>query len=235
MNAIAIIPARGGSKRIPRKNVRVFAGKPMIAHAISVALESGLFSKVIVSTDDAEIAAISVAAGAETPFQRPADLADDITPTVPVIAHAVREMLDRGEHFDHACCIYPGVPFLLPQDLLEGRRLLDSAAAPYAFPVVPFPSPIQRALRRADDGRVEPFDPQYVLVRTQDLEPAYHDAGQFYWGGNQAWLDGLAIHANGAAFVMPEWRIVDIDTEADWIRAELIHSALRSPGAPTTP
>lgn len=235
MNAIAIIPARGGSKRIPRKNVRIFAGKPMIAHAIGVALESGLFSRVIVSTDDAEIRAVAEAAGAEAPFERPADLADDITPTVPVIAHAVREMLDRGVQFDHACCIYPGVPFLQPQDLVEGRHLLDSGAAPYAFPVVPFPSPIQRALRRAGDGRVEPFDPQYVLVRTQDLEPAYHDAGQFYWGGTQAWLDGLPIHANGAAFVMPEWRIVDIDTEADWIRAELIHRALQSLGAPTAP
>lgn len=233
MSAVAIIPARGGSKRIPRKNVRPFAGKPMIAHAISVAIGSGLFDRIVVSTDDDEIASIAQAAGAETPFRRPADLADDMTPTVPVIAHAVRALQAEGYAPDHVCCIYPAVPFLQPQDLAEGRKLLDSGVAPYAFPVVPFPSAIQRALRRTDSGKVEPFDPQYVLVRTQDLEPAYHDAGQFYWGGRQAWLDGLPIHANGAVFVLPHWRVVDIDTPDDWLCAEQMHRAFQTSASPS--
>lgn len=224
---IAVIPARGGSKRIPRKNIRPFAGKPMIAYAIEAAKASGVFDHVVVTTDDPEIAEIAVATGAETPFTRPPELADDFTPTVPVIAHAVQACRDLGWAVDEACCIYPGVPFIEADDLVEALRLLESGVAPYVFPVTAFPSPIQRALKRGEAGEVAPFNPEHVGTRTQDLEPAYFDAGQFYWGRAQAWLDGLNIHANGASIILPEWRVVDIDTPADWERAEAMHRALR--------
>ncbi len=223
---IAIIPARGGSKRIPRKNILPFAGKPMIGYAIEAAQMSGLFDRVIVSTDDAEIGEVSRSLGAETPFVRPADLADDFTPTVPVVAHAIQACRALGWPVDTACCIYPGVPFIAIDDLRAALRLLESGVAPYAFPVTGFPSPIQRAMRRQADGRIAPFDPAFVNVRTQDLEPAFHDAGQFYWGHAEAWLQGLNIHANGAAIVLPEWRVVDIDTPADWQRAEALFRAM---------
>ncbi|NUU03186.1 pseudaminic acid cytidylyltransferase [Herbaspirillum robiniae] len=223
---IAIIPARGGSKRIPRKNIKAFAGKPMISYAIEAALRTGVFEHVIVSTDDAEIADISAAAGAEVPFMRPAHLSDDITPTVPVIAHAIESCIAAGWMVEQACCIYPGVPLISHEDLAAAQALLEHGDASYVFPVTGFPSPIQRALRRQADGTTRPFHPEYVNTRTQDLEPAYHDAGQFYWGRTKAWLDGLNIHANGSTIVLPEWRVVDIDTPSDWERAEAMFYAL---------
>jgi pseudaminic acid cytidylyltransferase len=224
---IAIIPARGGSKRIPRKNIRLFAGKPMIDYAISAARDSRLFNHVIVSTDDPEIADISRSLGAEVPFVRPPELSDDHTPTVPVIAHAIRQCQASGWDPHQVCCIYPGVPFIRASDLAEALQLLlQRDGAGYAFPVTPFPAAIQRALRRSSDGSVEPFDSRYLNTRTQDLEAAYHDAGQFYWGRVSAWLSGLSIHAHGAAIVLPEWRVVDIDTEDDWLRAELLFKTM---------
>ena len=227
MMRVAIIPARGGSKRIPRKNIKPFAGKPMIGYAIEAALGSGLFDKVVVSTDDDEIAEIARRHGAEIPFRRPAELADDVTPTVPVIAHAIRAGNELGWGIDYACCIYPGVTFIRASDIAAAFALLDASGGDgYSFPVTGFPSPIQRALRRADDGRVTPFNPEHVGTRTQDLEPAFHDAGQFYWGRAGAWLAGLNIHANGRTIVLPEWRVVDIDTPADWDRAEALYQAL---------
>jgi pseudaminic acid cytidylyltransferase len=226
MKAIAIIPARGGSKRIPRKNIRPFAGKPMIAHAITAATSSGLFERVVVSTDDQEISRIAREWGAETPFVRPPELADDHTPTVPVIAHAIAECEKLGWAVERACCIYPGVPFIQIGDLKAALELLEMSRADYSFPVTEFPSAIQRALRRSEDGRLSPFSPEHELTRTQDLEPAYHDAGQFYWGGRQAWLSNPKIHSSGAGFVIPSWRVVDIDTPDDWRRAEMIFGAV---------
>lgn len=224
---VAIIPARGGSKRIPRKNIKPFAGKPMIGYAIDAALESGQFDRVIVSTDDAEIAEIAKGRGAELPFLRPAALADDHTPTVPVIQHAILACNELGWGITHACCIYPGVPFIRASDLAAAYDLLEANGGEgYAFPVTGFPSPIQRALKRGGDGAVAPFNPEHVGTRTQDLEPAYFDAGQFYWGRAQAWLAGLNIHANGRAIVLPEWRVVDIDTPDDWERAEALHCVI---------
>jgi pseudaminic acid cytidylyltransferase len=228
MARMAVIPARGGSKRIPRKNIRAFAGRPMIAYAIAAARASGLFEHVLVSTDDEEIAAIAAAEGAEVPFRRPAELADDHTPTVPVIAHAIDACRALGWTVAEVCCIYPGVPLIRAEDIAEALALLQAhAGAGYTFPVTPFPSAIQRALRRQADGRVEPFHPQYVNTRTQDLEPAYHDAGQFYWAAADTWRAGAAIHANGRSIVLPEWRVVDIDTPADWERAEALFAALQ--------
>jgi N-acylneuraminate cytidylyltransferase len=223
---IAIIPARGGSKRIPRKNIKAFAGKPMIAHAIDAAKASGLFEHVVVSTDDEEIAQISRERGAETPFMRPPELADDHTPTVPVVAHAINACQSLGWRIDFACCIYPGVPFIQVDDLKAGLKLLKASGADYCFPITEFPSAIQRALKRGQDGRMAPFNPEYELTRTQDLEPAYYDAGQFYWGEARAWLTNTKLHSGGVGLAIPGWRVVDIDTHEDWARAELIYHAL---------
>ncbi|WP_296892224.1 pseudaminic acid cytidylyltransferase [Thiobacillus sp.] len=222
---LAVIPARGGSKRIPRKNIKMFAGKPMIAHAITAAKSSGLFEHVVVSTDDREIAEIATEWGAEVPFTRPKELADDHTPTVPVIAHAILACEALGWRIDLACCIYPGVPFIQTNDLKGALALLENSAADYSFPVTEFPSAIQRALKRNGNGRMSPFYPQYELTRTQDLEPAYHDAGQFYWGSADAWKTNMYLHSSGVGYLIPNWRVVDIDTPDDWQRAEIIYNA----------
>ncbi len=225
---IAIIPARGGSKRIPRKNIRLFAGKPMIAHAIVAAKASGLFEHIVVSTDDDEIAAIARGWGAETPFVRPADLANDHTATVPVIAHGIQACMALGWTFEHVCCIYPGVPFIQIEDLKGALALLLERGADYCLPVTEFPSAIQRALKRQADGTMQPFYPQFEMTRTQDLEPAYHDAGQFYWGKAGAWLENTKIHSGGIGYVIPNWRVVDIDTPEDWLRAEAMYKAIQN-------
>ncbi|WP_421956079.1 pseudaminic acid cytidylyltransferase [Polaromonas sp.] len=231
---LAVIPARGGSKRIPRKNVKSFVGKPMIAYAIEAAAASGCFDRIVVSTDDDEIAEAARAAGADVPFRRPAELSDDLTPTVPVIAHAIQACLSEPHASDAVCCIYPGVPLLDPAALAQALALLEQGNAQYIFPVIRFGSPIQRALRRGVDGQVSPFHPEYVNTRTQDLEPAYHDAGQFYWGVAAAWRAGLNIHVNGASIVLPEWRAVDIDTPEDWLRAEALYQVQQAlTSAPT--
>lgn len=227
---LAVIPARGGSKRIPRKNIKPFHGKPMIAYAIAAALASDLFDRVMVSTDDEEIAKVAGECGAEVPFVRPPELADDHTPTVPVIAHAITVCQSIGMDVQDVCCIYPGVPFISTNDLRAAHEQLLATSAHYVFPVTGFPSPIQRALRRLPDGSVSPFQPEYAATRTQDLEPGYFDVGQFYWGKAIAWLDGLNVHLNGTTLVIPEWRVVDIDTPADWERAELHYGALAQKG-----
>ena len=222
---IAVIPARGGSKRIPRKNIKDFCGKPMIAQAISAAKQSGLFEHVIVSTDDEEIARIACEWGAETPFKRPAELADDHTPTVPVVAHAITACQALGWEINYACCIYPGVPFIQIDDLKRALELLQTSQAAYSFPITEFPSAIQRALRRLPNGQMQPLYPENELTRTQDLEPAYHDAGQFYWGKPDAWLTNNKIHRSGVGLPIPNWRVVDIDTPDDWERAEILYTA----------
>ncbi|MCG8993028.1 pseudaminic acid cytidylyltransferase [Laribacter hongkongensis] len=224
---IAVIPARGGSKRIPRKNIRSFSGKPMIAYAIEAAKDCGLFSHVVVSTDDPEIAAIACQYGADIPFVRPTELADDHTPTVPVIAHAIAACESFGWHSEMVCCIYPGVPFIQTEDIQAAMALLQvTPEADYCFPVTEFSSAIQRALRRDATGQLQSFFPEFELVRTQDLDPAYHDAGQFYWGRRRAWLDNPYIHGSGVGLVIPGWRVVDIDTPDDWQRAEMMHKSL---------
>lgn len=222
---LCVIPARGGSKRIPRKNIRPFCGKPMLMYAVEKAQESGLFDAIWLSSDDEEILGLGKQHGV-TLLERPAALADDHTPTVPVIAHAIEAFNLQGAEAEYVCCIYPAVPFLQIGDLHAGLELLERHRADYVFPVTPFPAAIQRALRLDEDGRVSPFHPQYVQARTQDLEAAYHDAGQFYWGRAEAWLEGKQIHAYGYGLVIPNWRVVDIDTPEDWQRAELIYRAL---------
>lgn len=199
----------------------------MISYAITTARESGLFEHVVVSTDDMEISEISREWGAETPFIRPAELADDFTPTSPVIAHAILACQSYGWEVDHTCCIYPVNPFIRINDILATFDLLQESGVDYSFPVTEFPSPIQRALRQLGNKTMHPFYPQYEMTRTQDLELAYHDAGQFYWGKTEAWIAGRKIHSGGAGYLIPRWRVVDIDTVEDWKRAELIFKFLQ--------
>ena len=216
---IAVIPARGGSKRIPRKNIKDFSGKPMIAWAISIAQESNLFEEIIVYTEDDEIADVARSWGAITPFVRPANLADDMTPTVPVVAHAVESCCSFGWEIEYACCIYPCVPFLQVSDLCHALKMLLECNADFVYPVTEYAHPIQRAMRRLSTGKMQFYSPEFELTRTQDLESSYHDAGQFYWGKSAAWLEHKKMHTDGLGMPIPNWRVVDIDSEDDWIRA----------------
>lgn len=223
---IAVIPARGGSKRIPRKNIKPFGGRPMISWSIAAARESELFDRIIVSTDDDEIASISRGEGADVPFMRPAELSDDNTGTIPVMAHAVAWLNARGEVADEVCCIYATAPFIEAADLCHGLDVLRTSGADFAFSVTSYAAPIQRALRLNCDGRVEMFDPNHFNSRSQDLEEAWHDAGQFYWGRREAWLSHRALFGtHAAAVVLSRHRVQDIDTQADWQRAELLYKA----------
>ena len=223
---IAVIPARGGSKRISRKNVKHFAGQPMIAYAIQAAIDSELFDHVVVTTDDDEISEIAKQLGAEVPFKRPVALSDDQTPTVPVIRHAIEHCRNIGWKFDMVCCIYPCVPLIQVQDLKKSLEQLNSSDAQFCFPVGEYPSPIQRALRMNSSSVISGFYPEFELSRSQDLEAAYFDAGQFYWGATSSWLTNDRIHNNSVGYVIPTWRTVDIDTPDDWRRAELIVTSL---------
>jgi N-acylneuraminate cytidylyltransferase len=224
---LAVIPARGGSKRIPRKNIKLFCGKPMIAWSIEVALQSGCFDRVLVSTDDPEIAQVAQAHGAEVPFVRPPELSDDHTVTIPVIAHATQWYADHGAPATQVCCIYATAPFVQVFDLQSGLELLQSSGADYAFSVTSYAFPIQRAIRITPDQRVEMFQPDQLNTRSQDLEEAWHDAGQFYWGQAAAWLAQKPLFTHQATVVrLPRHRVQDIDTPEDWTRAELMFKAL---------
>jgi N-acylneuraminate cytidylyltransferase len=223
---VAIIPARGGSKRIPGKNIRLFAGKPIIAYSIETALKSGLFDKVIVSTDDDEIARAAMSFGAEIPFMRPAELSDDHTGTMAVINHAIRYLLGEGFDITRVCCIYATAPFVQVQYLQEGYNLLVNSDKAYSFSVTSFPFPIQRVVRITSDNTIEPFNKEHIFTRSQDLEEAFHDAGQFYWGTVDAFLKNVVMYSNDSVpVVLPRHLVQDIDTEEDWHRAELMYRA----------
>lgn len=225
---LAIIPARGGSKRIPHKNIKPFGGRPMIAWSIEVALQSGCFDRVIVSTDDAEITQVAKAAGAEVPFVRPAKLSDDHTGTIPVIAHAIEWQNTHGAQASQICCIYATAPFVQASDLQRGLQVLEGTGADYAFSVTSYDFPIQRAIRITPKQRVEMFQPENFCTRSQDLEEAWHDAGQFYWGQAKAWLTQKPLFSPDAAPVaLPRHRVQDIDTPEDWERAEWMFKALK--------
>lgn len=225
---IAVIPARGGSKRIPRKNIKDFCGKPMIVWSIEAAQQSGCFDDIIVSTDDDEIAQVAQAAGASVPFMRPAELADDFTATTPVIAHAVAWHNANRQTVDNACCIYATAPFLQATDLQRGLQTLMAAKSGYAFSVTSYAFPIQRAIRITHNQRVEMFQPEHFNTRSQDLDEAWHDAGQFYWGQASAWLLGNPLFGQDTAPVpLPRHRVQDIDTPEDWQRAEWLFKAMQ--------
>lgn len=228
---LAVIPARGGSKRIPRKNIRSFAGRPIIAYSIRAALECGVFDRIIVSTDDEEIAAVARDEGADIPFLRPATLADDHTGTNAVVKHALTWFADHGEVFDQVCCIYATAPFVQARYLREGLEKLETSGKSYAFSVTSFPFPIQRAIRINSEGAVEAMYPKYVVSRSQDLEEAYHDAGQFYWGRTEAFMHDVGTFSAAAVpVILPRHMVQDIDTLEDWHRAELMFKTLELAG-----
>lgn len=225
---IAIIPARGGSKRIPRKNIKAFHGKPMIAYSIDAALKSQCFDKIIVSTDDAEIAEIAIKHGAEVPFMRPAYISDDYATTLDVIKHAIEFTDSQNWGVKNVCCIYATAPFLIPEFIQKGLDELTSAKIDYAFSATSFPFPIQRALKLSDEQRVEMFQPEHLNTRSQDLEEAYHDAGQFYWGTKSAFLQRKPFFSpQSKAVLLPRKRVQDIDTNEDWELAEALYKALQ--------
>lgn len=224
---LAIIPARGGSKRIPRKNIRLFGGQPIISWSISAALQSGCFDRIIVSTDDPEISEIAKAYGAEVPFVRPPELSDDYIGTIPVIAHAIAWQNANGELVTEACCIYATAPFIRAEDLQCGWRAIQEYGVKYAFSVTSYPFPIQRALKITTTKRVAMFQPEHFITRSQDLEEAWHDAAQFYWGKADAWLTELPLFSEAAKpILVPRHRVQDIDTLEDWVRAEMMFKCL---------
>ncbi|MBN1548064.1 MAG: pseudaminic acid cytidylyltransferase [Syntrophaceae bacterium] len=224
---IAVIPARGGSKRIPRKNIKLFCGKPMIAWSIEAAKESGLFDHIIVSTDDSEIAEEAKRWGAEVPFVRPPELSNDYAGTTEVIAHAVLWALDQGWDVDAVCCIYATAPFVQVSDLKRGKDALESGNWLYAFTVTEFAAPIFRSFKETPDGGIEMFFPEHFTARSQDLPLALHDAGQFYWGRPSAWTSRKRIFDHHSKPIkIPRWRVQDIDTQDDWKRAELVAAAV---------
>jgi pseudaminic acid cytidylyltransferase len=220
---LAVIPARGGSKRIPRKNIRPFVGVPLLSRTIAMLKAADLFDRIVVSTDDDEIAAVASAAGAEVPFRRPEELSNDVAGTLPVIAHAIREMEARGSIFRYVCCTYPAAVLSRPSDVRAARDLLHGQDVDYVFTATSFPFPIQRALRKTPDGFCEMFRPEHRETRSQDLEPAFHDAGQFYFGRRESWLESKPLFGPRSKMLeLPRYRVQDIDTPEDWTRAEMI-------------
>ncbi|HVI50669.1 MAG TPA: pseudaminic acid cytidylyltransferase [Candidatus Sulfotelmatobacter sp.] len=220
---VAVIPARGGSKRIPRKNIRHFGDKPMLAHPLLAARHSGIFDHIIISTDDNEIADIACQWGGEVPFIRPPELADDFSDTGAVVAHAAAWMRERGWTVDAICCIYATAPFVLAQDLVRGWDVFANGGWDLVFSATTFAFPIQRAFRQLPGGGIMLFQPEYLHTRSQDLEEAYHDAGQFYWATGAGWEAGKAVFGeNATPVILPRWRVQDIDTQEDWSQAEII-------------
>jgi pseudaminic acid cytidylyltransferase len=229
---LALIPARGGSKRIPRKNVKLFAGLPMIAHALRAARETGLFDRIIVSTDDEAIADVARQHGAEIPFLRPAALADDFAGTDAVIQHALEWFAQQGEQVSEFCCIYATAPFVQPAYIHRGLEILRARQAATTFSVTSYASTIFRSLKIDGNGRMEMFWPENFTKRSQDLPEAFHDAGQFYWGDTARYLvEGRLFSSNSFPVIIPRSRVQDIDTPEDWERAEQMFRVLNAEGS----
>ena len=222
MKCLALITARGGSKRIPRKNIRDFLGKPIIAYSIQTALKSGVFEEVMVSTDDDEIAEIAEKYGAKVPFKRSAETSDDTATTTDVIIEVLNEYKKRGYNFDYACCIYPTAPFISEESLKAGLDKMLSDKTDAAIPVVKYSYPIQRALEINFEGKLSMLYPEHSRTRSQDLTSCYHDAGQFYWFKVSAIKrDMELLKMKASPIIIPETRVQDIDTEEDWSLAEM--------------
>jgi len=227
---VAIIPARGGSKRIHKKNIRDFCGKPIIAYSIEAAINSGVFDRVIVSTDDQDIAEVSKKYGAEIPFIRPDNLADDHTGTNDVVVHAIKALEAEGETIGYACCIYATAPFLQTQFIQRGLAELKAADNKnYAFSVCKFNYPVQRSFTIETSARnVTLLQPESIGARSQDLPEVFHDAGQFYWGVAQDFTnvkDKGMFSRFAIPIVLPSYLVQDIDDEEDWRRAEYMYQA----------
>jgi len=225
---LCVIPARGGSKRIPRKNIKLFCGKPIIAWSIEAAIASGQFDHVIVSTDDMEIANVAKIWGAEVPFSRPPELSDDYVATGAVIKHAVQWAASNLGSVEFVCTVYATAPFIRSGDLIEAFELLVKTGSEIVFTVTSYPFPIQRAIMITPNGRVAMLQPEHYMTRSQDLSPAFHDAGQFYWSRAKAVLTEVAGFSDAAVpFILPRSQVQDIDTIEDWQRAELMFKAWR--------
>lgn len=228
MKPLAIIPARGGSQRIPRKNILEFAGKPMIAHSIKAALDSAVFDDVIVSTDDEEIKHVAEQHGATVPFTRPDSIADAHANLIQVMRHAIEWLEQQGRSTELYCCILATAPFLRSTDLVAGKTLLDqNPDANFAVPVTTFPFPIQRAFKH-EGTYLQLIQPEHELTRSQDLPEALHDAGQFYWGRSQAFKDNPWFVSNSLPISIPRWLVQDIDTPEDWNRAETLWKVIQA-------
>ena len=219
---VAVIPARGGSKRIPRKNIREFQGRPIIAWSILAARAANVFDRVIVSTDDAEIAAVAAKWGAEVPFLRPLEIADDNSGTTSVIAHATHRLMAENPEIEAVCCIYATAPLISALDIQRGLQGLESGEWAYAFSATDFAAPVHRSFRLRPEGGVEMLFPEHFSSRSQDLPQVFHDAAQFYWGRPASWMEKKIVFADHSLpILIPRWRVQDIDTPEDWERAEL--------------
>jgi N-acylneuraminate cytidylyltransferase len=226
MTNLAIIPARGGSKRIPRKNIKEFLGKPIIAYSIEAALNSNLFDEVMVSTDDAEIAEIAISYGAKVPFFRSEETSNDYAHIADVIEEVVIEYTKRGKIFNNFCCIFPTAPFILSSRLLEGFNLMNDKNFDSVFPVLRFSYPIQRALK-IENEQVAMILPENFNKRSQDLMPTYHDSGQFYWMKKSEFdINKSLFTKNSGAIILSEIEVQDIDNEDDWQMAEIKYNIL---------
>lgn len=226
---LCVIPARGGSKRIPRKNIKLFCGKPMIAWSVQAAKESQCFDRIIVSTDDNEIADVALKWGCDVPFMRPAELADDYASTPDVMQHAAIWSNTQEKKPAYICCVSATAPFMNPEKIRDGLNIIKQENCDYAVSMTKYPSPIQRAIRVTKDNRIEMFSPENFHKRSQELEDAYHDAGQFYWGKTEAWVSKKFLFSHGTApILLPEIQVQDIDTPEDWEIAELKHKLLHS-------
>ncbi|MBR0129657.1 MAG: pseudaminic acid cytidylyltransferase [Neisseriaceae bacterium] len=224
---LCIIPARGGSKRIPRKNIKLFHGKPMIAYSIQAALKSACFEHIIVSTDDKEIAQVAREHGATTPFMRPENLADDFATTGDVMRHAISEMQKQGWQGEQVCCLYATAPFVQEEKLQEGLAGLQKHHADFALAVTAYSSPIQRSWSINHRGQLIMNNPEMFAMRSQDLSENFYDVGQFCWGTYQAWtqpIDFKAAHIYPV--IIPHYLAQDIDTAEDWVRAESMYRVL---------
>jgi len=225
---ICVIPARGGSKRIPRKNIKEFLGQPVIAYSIKAAIDSQCFDKVIVSTDDAEIAEVVKSFGASVPFMRPDELADDDASTIPVVKHAIEWFDDQGQSPSEVCCLYATAPFVRASTIRKAYEQMQSTQADYCFTATSFAFPIQRAIKITAENRVEMLYPEHLETRSQDLEESYHDAGQFYWGKAEAFKQQKPLFSKSATpYILPRYLVQDIDTLEDWKKAELMYKTIK--------
>jgi len=224
---LCVIPARGGSKRIPRKNIKSFCGQAMIGYSIKAAIDSQCFDQVIVSTDDAEIAEVAKSFGASVPFMRPDELANDYANTIPVVKHAIEWFDDQVQAPSEVCCLYATVPFVRASTIRKAYEQMQSTQADYCFTATSFAFPIQRAIKVTAENRVEMFYPEYLETRSQDLEESYHDAGQFYWGKAEAFKQQRSIFSKSATpYILPRYLVQDIDTLEDWEKAELMYKII---------
>ena len=228
---LCVIPARGGSKRIPRKNIKSFCGQVMIGYSIKAALDSQCFDQVIVSTDDAEIAEVAKSFGASVPFLRPEFLANDYAGTIPVIKHAIEWFDDQNQLPSEVCCLYATAPFVQADAIRRAYKKMMQDQVDYCFTVTSFASPIQRAIKVTAENRIEMLHPENLETRSQDLEESYHDAGQFYWGKAESFRQQKPLFSKGATpYILPRHLVQDVDTLEDWRRAELMYQVLKESG-----